>query len=160
VNSAAAMEDLQYVPEMVDAAERVLGPYPFDRYDIVLMPPNFHAGGMENPNANFINVLSAAPGNHERNLSTVVSHELAHSWTGDLVTCATWGDTWLNEGFASYYQARIIDEMHDVERAGEARDVGVEISLERSDVEAKRVGDRTRTCELTVIAHLRLAGML
>lgn len=117
VNSAAAMEDLQYVPEMVDAAERVLGPYPFDRYDIVLMPPNFHAGGMENPNANFINVLSAAPGNHERNLSTVVSHELAHSWTGDLVTCATWGDTWLNEGFASYYQARIIDEMNNVERA-------------------------------------------
>jgi len=116
-NVDAAISDLQYLPEMVDAAERVLGPYPFDRYDIVLMPPNFHAGGMENPNANFINILNASPGNHETNLSTVVSHELAHSWTGDLVTCATWNDTWLNEGFASYYQARIVDEMNNVERA-------------------------------------------
>lgn len=112
-----AISDLQYVPEMVDAAERVLGPYPFDRYDIVLMPPAYHAGGMENPNANFINILNASPGNHETNVSTVVSHELAHSWTGDLVTCATWNDVWLNEGFATYYQARIIDEMNDVERA-------------------------------------------
>jgi len=111
-----AISDLQYVPEMVDAAERVLGPYPFDRYDIVLMPPAYHAGGMENPNANFINILNASPGNHETNVSTVVSHELAHSWTGDLVTCATWNDVWLNEGFATYYQARIIDEMNDVER--------------------------------------------
>lgn len=119
VNVADAASDLQYVPEMLDAAERVLGPYPFDRYDIVLMPPNFHAGGMENPNANFINVLSAVPGNHDARVSysTVVSHEMAHSWTGDLVTCATWSDTWLNEGFATYYQARIIDEMHDSERA-------------------------------------------
>jgi hypothetical protein len=119
VNVADATSDLQYVPDMLDAAERVLGPYPFDRYDIVLMPPNFHAGGMENPNANFINVLSAVPGNHDAPpaFSTVVSHEMAHSWTGDLVTCATWSDTWLNEGFATYYQARIIDEMHDVERA-------------------------------------------
>jgi leukotriene-A4 hydrolase len=118
-NVDAAVSDLQYVPEMVDAAERVLGPYPFERYDIVLMPPAYKAGGMENPNANFINILSASPGNHEvpPSLSTVVSHELAHAWTGDLVTCATWNDTWLNEGFATYYQARIIDEMHDVERA-------------------------------------------
>jgi leukotriene-A4 hydrolase len=118
-NAADAMSDLQYLPEMLDAAERVLGPYPFERYDIVLMPPNFHAGGMENPNANFINVLSAVPGNHDvpPGFSTVVSHEMAHSWTGDLVTCATWSDTWLNEGFATYYQARIIDEMNDVERA-------------------------------------------
>lgn len=118
-NVAGATEDLQYVPAMLDAAERLLGPYPFDRYDIVLMPPAFHAGGMENPNANFINVLSASPGNHDvpPEPSTTVSHELSHAWVGDLVTCATWSDTWLNEGFATYYQARILDEMNAPGRA-------------------------------------------
>ena len=118
-NAAAAIEDLQYLPSMLDAAERVLGPYPFDRYDIVLMPPSFQAGGMENPEANFINVLSASPGNHDvpPSVSSVVAHELSHSWTGDLVTCATWGDTWLNEGFATYYQGLILDAMHLFERA-------------------------------------------
>jgi aminopeptidase N len=118
-NVAAAIEDLQYLPSMLDAAERLLGPYPFDRYDIVLMPPAFQAGGMENPQANFIKVQSASPGNHAvpAVLSSVVAHELSHSWTGDLVTCGTWNDTWLNEGFATYYQARILDEMQLPERA-------------------------------------------
>ena len=116
-NVAAAIEDLGYVPSMLDAAERLLGPYPFDRYDIVLMPPAYRAGGMENPNANFINVLSASPGNHQPQFSSVVAHEMAHSWMGDLVTCATWNDTWLNEGFATYYQGRILDEMNALDRA-------------------------------------------
>jgi len=108
-----ALSDLRYLPDMFDAAQRLLGPYPFDRYDVVLMPPNFHAGGMENPNANFINVLNVVRGNHDATpwYSNTVSHELAHAWTGDLVTCATWGDAWLNEGFATYYQGRILDEM-------------------------------------------------
>ena len=116
-NVSAAIEDLQYLPSMMDAAERALGPYPFDRYDIVLMPPTYRAGGMENPQANFINILSASPANHEPTPSSTVAHELAHSWTGDLVTCGTWNDTWLNEGFATYYQARILEEMNLPERS-------------------------------------------
>lgn len=113
-----AVHDMQYLPEMFDAAQRLLGPYPFDRYDVVLMPPAFRAGGMENPQANFIHVLNCAPGNHDPvTPSLVVAHELAHSWVGDLVTCATWNDTWLNEGFATYFQDRILDEMGLAERA-------------------------------------------
>src|SRR3954447_7083886 len=142
-NVADASSDLQYLPAMLDAAERLLGPYPFDRYNIVLMPPNFHAGGMENPNANFINILSAVPGNHEApDPSSVVSHELAHSWTGDLVTCATWNDTWLNEGFATYYQGRILDEMNLPER-GE-----VDLYFQRGAYESY-VSSTTRVPEIT-----------
>jgi len=109
--------EMQFLPELVDAAEEVLGPYPFDRYDL-LFPPGFVAGGMENPNLNFLSA-GLILGNHEWPVppSSYVAHELAHSWFGDLVTCATWEDTWLNEGFATYYEKRFYEAMELDERA-------------------------------------------
>jgi leukotriene-A4 hydrolase len=111
--------ELQYVPEMVDAAERIAGPYPFVRYDVLLMPPTFVAGGMEHPMLNFINPFSVVTGNHPARPDprSLIAHELSHSWAGDLVTLATWNDVWLNEGITSYLTLRIVEEVSGAERA-------------------------------------------
>ena len=116
---ADALWDMQYLPEMFDAAERIMGPYPFARYDVLVMPPAFVAGGMENPMLNFLAQGNVVPANGEvsPSPSSVLAHELAHSWSGDATTCATWSDTWLNEGFATYYSGRILAEMVGEERA-------------------------------------------
>jgi aminopeptidase N len=116
---ADAMWDMQYLPEMFGAAERILGPYPFARYDVLVMPPAFVAGGMENPMLNFLAQGGVVPANGEvpPTPPDVLAHELAHSWAGDATTCATWSDTWLNEGFATYYAKRILEEMMGEERA-------------------------------------------
>jgi leukotriene-A4 hydrolase len=113
-----ALWNLQYVPEMLEIAESMMGPYPFDRYDVLLAPPGYR-GGMENPMLNFLNVLGAVQGDRESPPvpTELVAHELAHSWAGDLVTCATWSDTWLNEGFATYYAKRILEQMMGPERS-------------------------------------------
>lgn len=115
---ADALWDMQYLPEMLDAAERVMGPYPFARYDVLVMPPAFVAGGMENPMLNFLAQGGVVPANGEvpPTPPDVLAHELAHSWAGDATTCATWSDTWLNEGFATYYAKRILAEMMGEER--------------------------------------------
>jgi aminopeptidase N len=116
---ADALWDMQYLPEMFGAAERVMGPYPFARYDVLVMPPAFVAGGMENPMLNFLAQGNVVPANGEvpPTPSDALAHELAHSWAGDSTTCATWSDTWLNEGFATYYAKRILGEMLGQERA-------------------------------------------
>ncbi|MDP9192909.1 MAG: hypothetical protein M3P06_14500 [Acidobacteriota bacterium] len=116
---ADALWDMQYVPAMFEAAERILGPYPFARYDVLVMPPAFVAGGMENPMLNFLAPGGVVPANGEvpPTPADVLAHELAHSWGGDSTTCATWSDTWLNEGFATYYARRILAEMMGEERA-------------------------------------------
>jgi leukotriene-A4 hydrolase len=115
---ADAQWDMQYLPEMFGAAERVMGPYPFARYDVLVMPPAFVAGGMENPMLNFLAQGNVVPANGEvpPSPSDALAHELAHSWAGDSTTCATWSDTWLNEGFATYYSRRILGEMLGEER--------------------------------------------
>jgi leukotriene-A4 hydrolase len=110
-----AVWDLQLIPAMVDTGERILGTYPFDRYDIVLIP-GFTAGGMENPELNFINAGLVTGNRDPQPLpNSVIAHEIAHSWGGDLATCATWSDIWLNEGFATYFQKRIEEELIDAE---------------------------------------------
>lgn len=108
--------EMQFVPDMLRAAERVIGPYPFERYDLVF-PPKF-GGGMENPELNFIGP-DVITGNHPDVVPPhgIIAHELSHSWFGDLLTCATWSDLWLNEGFATYYEKRIEEEMVGWERA-------------------------------------------
>lgn len=115
--SDAAWE-LQYVPEMVDTAERIIGPYPFVRYDLLLMPPTFIVGGMEHPMLNFINPFSVVTGNRPARPEprSLIAHELAHSWAGDLVTLANWNDVWLNEGITSYLTLRILEAMGLTER--------------------------------------------
>lgn len=111
--------ELQYLPAMLAAAERILGPHPFPRHDLFLGPPTYIVGGMEHPMLNFISPLSVVTGNHPavpepRNL---IAHELAHSWAGDATTLGTWNDVWLNEGITSYLTQRIIEEMGYRERA-------------------------------------------
>lgn len=116
ISDAAA--EMQYVPRMMDIAEGIAGPYPWGRYDLLMMPPGYIVGGMEHPRLNFIN-----PSAVTRNAgvpvlpSTLIAHELAHSWAGDLVTLATWADVWLNEGITSYLELRIIEEMSGPRRA-------------------------------------------
>jgi aminopeptidase N len=111
-----AVYEMQHVPRMMEIAEDILGPYPFERYDL-LFAPQF-GGGMENPELNFIGP-AAITGNRPDPVlpSSLIAHELAHSWVGDMVTCATWSDTWLNEGFATYYDKRIMELIQSEERA-------------------------------------------
>lgn len=112
----AAAYEMQQVPAMLDAAERVIAPYPFDRYDM-LFAPQF-GGGMENPQLNFIGA-DLITGNHSAIVepSGLIAHEMSHSWFGDHVTCSNWRDVWLNEGFATYYEKRIHEELTGWERA-------------------------------------------
>ena len=104
---------LGYVPDVLNAAESLIGTYPWTRYDILLMPA-IYSGGMENPNLNFMwqEVLGNAPP------SRLVTHELSHSWAGDMVTLAAWPDTWLNEGLASYYELRLLEPFHGPDVVG------------------------------------------
>ncbi|HET7437211.1 MAG TPA: M1 family aminopeptidase/hydrolase [Thermoanaerobaculia bacterium] len=110
--------DLQWMPEMVDAAERIAGPYRWGRYDVLLMPPTYVVGGMEHPRLNFISPFGVVNGNHAEHPlpSPLIAHELAHAWSGDLVTTATWEDIWLNEGITSYLTYRIIEELSGPDR--------------------------------------------
>ena len=111
--------ELQYIPAMVDAGERIAGLYPFARYDVLLMPPTYVAGGMEHPMLNFISPMSVVTGNRPARLNptSLIAHELSHSWAGDSTTLATWDDIWLNEGITSYLALRILEEVDSAERA-------------------------------------------
>ena len=93
-----AAAELADTERMVEAAERLYGPYRWGRYDVIVLPPSFPYGGMENPTLTFLTPTFIAG---DRSLVGLVAHELAHSWSGNLVTNATWHDGWLNEGFTS-----------------------------------------------------------
>ncbi|MFT3795197.1 leukotriene A4 hydrolase C-terminal domain-containing protein [Flavobacterium sp.] len=90
--------------KMVHAAEKLFGPYRWGRYDVLVLPPSFPYGGMENPNLTFLTPGVIAG---DRSLTSLLAHELGHSWSGNLVTNATWDDVWLNEGFTTYVEHRI-----------------------------------------------------
>jgi aminopeptidase N len=94
---------------MVDAAEGLYGPYRWERYDVIVLPPSFPFGGMENPRLTFATPTILAG---DRSLVSLIAHELAHSWSGNLVTNATWNDFWLNEGFTVYFEQRIMEEVY------------------------------------------------
>ncbi len=99
---------------MVQAAEGLYGPYAWGQYDIIVLPPSFPFGGMENPRLTFATPTILAG---DRSLVSLVAHELAHSWSGNLVTNATWDDFWLNEGFTVYFEHRIMEEVYGREYA-------------------------------------------
>jgi leukotriene-A4 hydrolase len=101
--------------KMVSAAEKLYGPYRWGRYDVLVLPPSFPYGGMENPNLTFATPTVIAG---DRSLVSLVAHELAHSWSGNLVTNASWNDMWLNEGFTTYFEKRIIEALYGT---GEAK---------------------------------------
>ncbi|MFN0151208.1 MAG: M1 family metallopeptidase [bacterium] len=100
--------------KMLESAEALFGPYRWERYDIIVLPPSFPYGGMENPRLTFATPTVLAG---DRSLVALIAHELAHSWSGNLVTNATWADFWLNEGFTVYFERRIIEAVYGVERA-------------------------------------------
>lgn len=104
--SAYEFADLE---TMVQAAEGLYGPYAWGQYDIIVLPPSFPFGGMENPRLTFATPTILAG---DRSLVSLVAHELAHSWSGNLVTNATWDDFWLNEGFTVYFEHRIMEEVY------------------------------------------------
>ncbi|AHM61451.1 aminopeptidase N [Flammeovirgaceae bacterium 311] len=95
--------------KMLVAAEELYGPYRWERYDLIVLPPSFPFGGMENPRLTFATPTILAG---DRSLTSLVAHELAHSWSGNLVTNATWNDFWLNEGFTVYFERRIMESLY------------------------------------------------
>ena len=109
----SVVEDAVYefadLDDMLAAAENLYGPYLWDRYDIIVLPPSFPFGGMENPRLTFATPTIIAG---DRSLTALVAHELAHSWSGNLVTNATWDDFWLNEGFTVYFERRIMEALY------------------------------------------------
>ncbi len=94
---------------MIQAAEALYGPYRWGRWDTIILPPSFPFGGMENPMLTFATPTILAG---DRSLVSLMAHELAHSWSGNLVTNATWGDFWLNEGFTTYFERRIVEALY------------------------------------------------
>jgi leukotriene-A4 hydrolase len=94
---------------MIEAAESLYGAYRWDRYDVLVLPPSFPYGGMENPRLTFVTPVIIAG---DRSLVSTVAHELAHSWSGNLVTNATWDDFWLNEGVTVYIERRILEALY------------------------------------------------
>lgn len=111
----AEMED------MLVAAEKLYGKYQWEIYDMVILPPSFPFGGMENPRLTFATPTIIAG---DRSLTSLVAHELAHSWSGNLVTNATWDDFWLNEGFTVYFERRIMESLYGADYAEMLTELG------------------------------------
>lgn len=107
--SAWEFADLE---KMVSGAEELYGDYQWERYDVLVLPPSFPFGGMENPRLTFATPTILAG---DRSLTSLIAHELAHSWSGNLVTNATWNDFWLNEGFTVYFEHRIMEKLYGEE---------------------------------------------
>ena len=104
---ASLMEFID-LPKMMIAAEKLYGAYSWEQYDLLILPYSFPFGGMENPRLTFANPTLLAG---DKSLVSVIAHELAHSWSGNLVTNETWNDFWLNEGFTVYFENRIMEEI-------------------------------------------------
>ena len=107
--ATACLFEFQDLPKMMQAAEKIYGKYQWDQYDLLVLPYSFPFGGMENPMLTFVNPTIITG---DRSLTSVVAHELAHSWSGNLVTNRTWNDFWLNEGFTVYFEQRIMEELY------------------------------------------------
>ena len=105
----AAAYEFAKMQDMVDTAEALYGPYRWGKYDVIVLPPSFPFGGMENPRLTFATPTIIAG---DRSLTALIAHELAHSWSGNLVTNASWEDIWLNEGFTVYFENRIMEEIY------------------------------------------------
>jgi aminopeptidase N len=104
-----AAKEFEDTEKLIEATEKLYGPYAWGRYDLLVLPPSFPFGGMENPNMTFATPTVLVG---DKSLVSLVSHELAHSWSGNLVTSAAWRDIWLNEGFTTYVQGRITEAVY------------------------------------------------
>lgn len=143
-----AATEFAEVDRMVAAAETLYGPYRWGRYDLLVLPPSFPFGGMENPRLTFATPTVLAG---DRSLVSLVAHELAHSWSGNLVTNATWDDFWLNEGFTTYIEFRIMEELRGKRYADMLRQIA------RQDLE-QAIQDAGGPESPDTRLHLDLAG--
>ncbi|HEY3455425.1 MAG TPA: M1 family metallopeptidase [Bryobacteraceae bacterium] len=142
---AAAAREFEDTERLVEAVERLYGPYRWGRYDLLVLPPSFPFGGMENPCLTFATPTVIAG---DKSLVSLVSHELAHSWSGNLVTNATWRDFWLNEGLTTYLENRIQEEVYGREQAL------MEQVLDRREIEK----DLREFAPADQILHIDLTG--
>jgi leukotriene-A4 hydrolase len=118
----AAAKEFAETEQMMQVSEKLFGPYRWGRYDLLILPPSFPFGGMENPRLSFITPTVIAG---DRSLVALIAHELAHSWSGNLVTNATWRDLWLNEGFTVYLQNRIMRAVYGERREAMEKVLGL-----------------------------------
>lgn len=109
----AAAWEFADTENMMRTAESLYGPYRWERFDMIVLPPSFPFGGMENPRLTFVTPVLVAG---DRSLVATVAHELAHSWSGNLVTNETWNDFWLNEGVTTYIERRILEALYGSDR--------------------------------------------
>jgi aminopeptidase N len=133
---AAAAHEFADLPRMLEAGEKLMGPYRWDRYDLLIMPHSFAFGGMENPRLSFISPSIVAG---DRSLVAVIVHELAHSWSGNLVTNASWNDFWLNEGMTTYLERRLMEALYGERRARMEDAIGYAYLVQAID-DAKAAG--------------------
>ncbi|GJM33225.1 MAG: aminopeptidase [Saprospiraceae bacterium] len=121
--------------DMLKVTETLYGPYRWERYDLIVLPPSFPFGGMENPRLTFATPTVIAG---DRSLVSLIAHELAHSWSGNLVTNATWNDFWLNEGFTVYIERRIMEELYGEDYANMLAILGYQdLEADVADLEAE-----------------------
>ena len=140
-----AAREFEDTEAMMRVAEGLYGPYRWGRYDILVLPPAFPYGGMENPRLTFLSPTVIAG---DKSLVNVVAHELAHSWSGNLATNATWRDFWLNEGFTVYFEERIQAAVYGAERAA------MDSALEVEQLKEQLAGMEERA----QVLHVDLAG--
>ncbi len=140
VTLAKAAYEFADMEKMLDAAEALYGPYRWEQYDVIVLPPSFPFGGMENPRLTFATptILSG-----DRSLVSLIAHELAHSWSGNLVTNATWNDFWLNEGFTVYFERRIMEALEGRDYADMLEVLGYQ-DLKRNVKEIGETSDDTK----------------
>ena len=119
----AAAAELADTEKMINAAEGLFGPYRWQRYDMLVLPPSFPFGGMENPTLTFLTPTFIAG---DKSLVSLIAHELAHSWSGNLATNATWADFWLNEGMTTYATGRIVEAIYGPKTATQEIALGVD----------------------------------
>ena len=124
---------------MINVAESLYGPYQWGQYDVLVLPYSFPFGGMENPMLTFANPTLIAG---DRSAVSVIAHELAHSWSGNLVTNATWDDFWLNEGFTVYFEERIMEKIYGKDYADMLSTISLgELKMTLEDLMAHAPGD-------------------
>jgi aminopeptidase N len=121
----AAAYEMADTEKMIAAAESLYGPYRWERYDMIVLPPSFPIGGMENPRLTFVTPTMIAG---DRSLVDLIAHELAHSWSGNLVTNASWKHFWLNEGFTTYVTTRVVEKLYGEEVA----DINLQVEQEEA----------------------------
>ena len=141
---AQAAVEFGEVDRMIDAAEQLFGPYLWGRFDILVPPPSFPMGGMENPTLPFVSG-TAVTGN--RSGVYIIVHELAHAWTGNLVGSHTWDEYWINEGWTTYAELRIMEALY-------GKDIA-DLNAALSEREFLRDCDehRDNPCVLSLVTH-------